>query len=121
MRSKDTGEPCCSIHISPRESPLTLSFSCPDICRGILVTKPVWLQGQAASKNLYPDTSLAVTTVSTSLSVHTTSSDFPVPNTHGTPPSRSTLSSLLLTPATRALVLRGTLVLVSRICRAGSL
>lgn len=35
--------------------------------------------------------------------------------------TRSTLSSLFLTPSTRALVLRGTLVLVRRIFRAGGL
>ena len=42
----------------------------------------------------------------------------------GNPPrsgTSGTFSSLLLTPATRALVLRGTLVLISRIFRAGGL
>lgn len=116
-KSKDRGVPCCSSGAPSTpalgKSPLTWPLSCCwDPC-----TKPV-TKGAGRFQNS-PVLTLAV---STFLSVHRfPSSESPVPNTHSTLPPRSTLISLLLTPATSALVLRGTLVLVSRICRAGSL
>lgn len=77
MRSKEKGGQTHSRETHLHQPSGNLLQPSPDICRATLATKPVRLKGRDRSKTPHPDSGLAVASVSTFLSAHAASSDFP--------------------------------------------